>query len=253
MTLYGEAFHRGRHEKTERSARTILNIVKGIVPSIASVVDVGCGVGTWLHVSKEFGATEIQGFEVPGVDTIGLQVPREAVLECDLNKPFTTGRRYDLAIALEVAEHLRQDSARTFVSSITRLSDFVLFSAAIPSQGGVGHLNEQWPPYWIELFAEQGFIGVDVVRKRIWDDESIPFWYRQNILLFVRRDRAEELNIPNLDDAIPGELYLLTFRRAIEPSVRLSLRQLLGAVERRLKVALHSHPAVKSLPSKKSA
>lgn len=230
VTKYGGGFYDNRHQITVHAARRILGIVSGVVPRVRSAVDVGCGVGTWLSVLGEMGSTDVLGLDGPWVDRRQLEIPEESFLEHDLNDEIDLDRRFDLALALEVAEHLHARRARALVASLTRLSDFVLFSAAIPGQGGVGHVNEQWPPYWISLFHAQGFVGVDIVRKRIWNDESIPFWYRQNILLFVKSERTGDLKLDNLDDAIPGELYLLTFRRAISPSVRLAMHQLLIAV-----------------------
>jgi hypothetical protein len=237
MTHYGKAFYDTRHEYTIYSARTILNIVRALLPRVDSAVDVGCGVGTWLSVLKDGGTAVIQGIDGHWVDKEQLQIPNECFLACDLNRPIDLGRRFDLAISLEVAEHLERKNAKGFVSSLAALSDFILFSAAIPGQGGVGHINEQWPNYWISHFGEEGFVGVDVVRKHVWNDEAIPLWYRQNTLLFVKRERTKDLKIGDPRDAVPGEVYLLTFRRAIAPSVRLAAFQLLDAVKRRLRLA----------------
>jgi hypothetical protein len=155
-----------------------------------------------------------------------------------------TRTRYDLAISLEVAEHLPPTAAAGFVSLLADLSDFVLFSAAVPGQGGVGHVNEQWPDYWISLFAGHGYSCLDVIRKRIWDDESIPLWYRQNILLFVRDERVNELELGcSPEDHIPPETYLHLFRRATaDRGIKQSLRDLVRAVGRRARRALPGGP-----------
>ena len=59
----------------------------------------------------------------------------------------------------------------------------VLFSAAIPGQGGVGHKNEQWPDYWANRFATHGYSVSGALRWRIWNDDRVENWYRQNLLL----------------------------------------------------------------------
>jgi hypothetical protein len=97
-------------------------------------------------------------------------------------------REFDLVLSLEVAEHLPEESAAGFSQSLARLGPIVLFSAAAPQQGGTGHLNEQWPSYWVRHFAQNGFTVVDCLRDRIWRDERIEWRYRQNLLLFVRND-----------------------------------------------------------------
>lgn len=60
---------------------------------------------------------------------------------------------------------------------------YIIFSAAIPGQGGTGHFNEQWPDYWAELFGENGFAVDSSFRFGIWDDDRIENWYRQNLMI----------------------------------------------------------------------
>lgn len=50
----------------------------------------------------------------------------------DLTKPLHLNRRFDLALSLEVAEHLPKKSAEIFVDTLCKLSDTIIFSAAIP-------------------------------------------------------------------------------------------------------------------------
>lgn len=114
-----------------------------------------------------------------------LSVPQEAFGACDLSAPFDIGRTFDLAISMEVAEHLAAERAETFVGNITRHADAVVFSAAAPFQGGVHHVNEQWPSYWAEKFAQRGYRCFDFLRWRLWNDRRIAVWYRQNLLIFA--------------------------------------------------------------------
>ena len=114
----------------------------------------------------------------------------------DLSTPITPpATRYDLALSLEVAEHLPAASADVFVDSLTALSDFVVFSAAIPGQGGRHHINEQWLEYWLERFEKRGYVGLDVIRRHIWHDTDIADWYRQNVILLARSTQLDELNL----------------------------------------------------------
>ena len=102
--------------------------------------------------------------------------------------PFELERRFELALCLEVGEHLPERSAPALVESLAAAAPVVLFSAAVPGQGGTSHVNEQWPPYWERLFAEQGMRKYDVIRPLIWCDRSIESWYRQNIYIFSDSD-----------------------------------------------------------------
>ncbi|GHA24508.1 hypothetical protein GCM10007989_20220 [Devosia pacifica] len=103
----------------------------------------------------------------------------------DLARPIDHALTADLAISLEVAEHLPASRAKGFVSDLTGIAPAILFSAAVPGQGGVNHINERWQSYWAELFAAHGYRPYDLIRPEIWGDHAIPFWYRQNVLLYL--------------------------------------------------------------------
>jgi SAM-dependent methyltransferase len=227
-----------RHERTIYAAEAVLSSVQRVVPEITSAVDLGCGVGTWLHVLKQRGATELCGVDGGWVSKEHLKIRTDEFIEHDLSTDtwLDIDRAFDLAISLEVAEHLPYNSSGKFVELLTKLSDFVLFSAAIPGQGGVNHINEQWPNFWISLFENRDFVCFDVIRKNLWNDEAIPLWYRQNALLFARSNRVVDLKFEGSPgDHIPPEKYLLLFTRAVvDPGIKRSLRALLSAVKRRI-------------------
>lgn len=196
---YGHDFYKDRHRKTIYSARTVLSIVLDALPPVHSAIDFGCGVGTWLSVLKEKGVKEILGLDGPWVDQNLLEIPKRDFREVDFEKKVSSKKKYDLAMTLEVAEHLPQENAVSFVESLVIASDFVLFSAAIPFQGGQSHINEQWPDYWADMFAEREYAPLDLVRRKIWNDKRIPIWYRQNILLFVKQKQLRRVRVPALN------------------------------------------------------
>ena len=188
LTIYDERFFEELREGARRSARVIVPLlVDRLRPR--SVVDVGCGLGTWLAVFRENGIADVVGIDGDYVDRARLEIPSENFLPHDLTEVLRLERRFDLAISLEVAEHLPARSAATFVDSLTFLSPFVVFSAAIPFQGGTNHVNEQWPDYWAELFEARGFAPVDCIRREVWSNDDVEWWYAQNILLFVEETR----------------------------------------------------------------
>jgi SAM-dependent methyltransferase len=184
MSQYGRRFYEGQRDGSLIAARKIVPIVLGLVPA-RSVCDLGCGVGTWLDAFAENGVEDILGIDGDYVERGLLKIPADRFMPRDLAQPLALARRFDLAMSLEVAEHIPRSRARDFVDSLVALAPVVLFSAAIPRQGGVGHVNEQWQEYWAEIFAHRGYAWVDCIRGRIWHDESIPRWYRQNMLLFA--------------------------------------------------------------------
>jgi hypothetical protein len=132
-------------------------------------------------------------------------IPAERFTVLDLETfQAPESERYDLAISLEVAEHLHEKAADNFFRQLTRLSDRILFSAAIPGQGGLHHLNERSPGYWAEKFRDCGFTQLDILRPRFWDDDRIAWWYRQNFFLYenrIRKASDEEISLEHSFDA----------------------------------------------------
>jgi SAM-dependent methyltransferase len=183
MQPYDRAFFNARAQGSLASAKVIVPLLLELIGP-QSVADVGCGNGAWLSVFRELGVEDVHGVDGPWVRH-SLTLPAELVTCLDLTKPFHLPKTYDLALSLEVAEHLPEPSALPFVQSLTRLSKVVAFSAAIPGQGGTNHVNEQWPDYWAGLFAQQGYRVVDCIRGRIWNSPEVDWWYAQNLLLFV--------------------------------------------------------------------
>ncbi len=237
MKAYLNDFYVGRHERTVYSANTILTLLLQKIPAINSAIDLGCGVGTWLSVLYEKGVNEIKGLDGGWVDRNLLAIPANCFEHVDLSQTIKPQKKYDLAISLEVAEHLPPGKAKEFVVSLTELSDFVLFSAAIPFQGGKNHFNEQWQSYWVGLFREADYIVYDFIRPKIWNDNQIPVWYRQNILFFVKRNKASISNLEadglNADgmplNIVHPELFLDKMRKhkSLKGSFKLFYRSLI--------------------------
>lgn len=156
--------------------------------SFNSILDIGCGIGTWLASAKGIGVETVFGVDGNYVDTTLLKkfLNLNFFLAHDLRDPLLLKRQFDLTICLEVAEHLPEYSAATLVKSLVMHSEVILFSAAIPGQGGQYHLNEQWPDYWAQLFATHGYVFLDIIRPLIWNNPKVDYWYKQNIFLVVK-------------------------------------------------------------------
>ena len=212
---------------------TVLSIVKP-----ESVVDVGCATGAWLSVFRESGVEDILGLDGSYVDRSKLRIPAERFESIDLSKPFTLPRKFDLAVSLEVAEHLPKRSAKGFVESICNLAPTILFSAAVPGQGGAHHINEQWPEYWRLLFAEREYGMFDSLRSSIWQDDRVASFYRQNMYLFVRDDYYQARSdfhdfreVTDDDGLMLIESYILL---GLRPNLRRLLHAVWAAIKRRL-------------------
>ena len=215
---YNVNFYQQRRASTFPAAHAILSLVKDH-GHFSSVVDLGCGTGTWLVAARELGATVVRGYEGHWLLPEWQDEPPMDIRRVSLSEHFDHVGNFDLAISLEVAEHLPASQAEFFVKRLCEAAPTVLFAAAIPGQGGDGHVNEQWPDYWVRRFGQHRYAPLDIIRPMIWGREDIPYWYRQNTLLFSReaqpviagplnvvhpqqllalRQRAETLSIPDL-------------------------------------------------------
>jgi len=198
-----------------RSASIILPMLFEIYKP-NSVLDVGAGLGTWLKVCMELGVNEVLGIDGEYVDMSKVVIPHECFLRKDLTQLTHSEKKYDLTICLEVAEHLPPESATSFVDFLTTSSDVILFSAAVPFQGGQGHINERPMSYWLELFEERNYTVYDFIRPQIWNNRSVDWWYSQNILIFSRKKDVFK-HIPSLsfqaNTLIHPELYTTRMSR----------------------------------------
>lgn len=169
-----------------------LNAGRELVPILLtlvetkSVLDVGCGTGTWLKVFEENGVNDYFGIDGDYVDERQLRISPSKFIKRDLRTDWSLDRKFDLVICLEVAEHLPESTSERFIENLISHGDTIIFSAAVPGQGGQNHLNEQWAEYWQEKFLKHGFYFHDVIRPLIWRNENIEWWYRQNIFLVNR-------------------------------------------------------------------
>jgi SAM-dependent methyltransferase len=184
VTPYDSAFFDRMRRGMRRSAEILVPIAVELVRP-QSVIDVGCGHGVWAKVFAEHGVEDVFGVDGDYIDKSKLEIPSERFLAVDLTAPLELGRRFDLAVSLEVGEHLPESAAATYIESLVALAPAVLFSAAIPRQGGRHHVNEQWPGYWADHFDRHRYRCIDCFRMRLWQLDAIQPWYAQNSLLFV--------------------------------------------------------------------
>jgi len=166
------------------SAVALAKYIDGFLDGPKKIVDWGCGTGL---LGK---ALEQLGHKVTYID--GIQAITEARVmdftqECDVEY-------HDVAICLEVAEHLDEKYAQTLVRNVCNSSDMVFFSAAIPFQPGQNHVNCQWPSYWQGVFAKYSYDAKDI-RQGIWHESRIEVWYRQNLIMY---EYAEEVKSPKI-------------------------------------------------------
>ncbi len=183
-SAYDFEFYDQRELNMSRSASIVVPLICDLL-SPESVVDFGCGEGGWLAEFQNAGVKSILGLDGDYIDISRLRISKDFFKAIDLSKSVTIEKKFSLAMSLEVAEHLPESSAEGFVYALTTVSDAVIFSAAIPFQGGTNHINLQWQQFWCDLFLKRGYRMLDVIRPQIWGNENVSFWYRQNMMLFV--------------------------------------------------------------------
>ena len=157
---------------------------------------------------------------------LSLLIDSKCFEAADLGNPVVLDKAYDLALCLEVAEHLPQERAPGLIADLVKAAPVILFSAAIPAQGGTNHVNEQWPSYWAKLFRMHGYRAVDALRPLIRSSKNVAFWYRQNAVLYIDEQRAKdysalssaiEKTVDFNEEWVYGRHYEKTLARFEEP------------------------------------
>lgn len=201
---YTSRYYRRISEGAIRSAKIVM---EALYFKPESVIDIGCGLGEWNNGNPLYVGVDYR------VKEKDLLIPAERFIECDLEKEFITqGLKYDLCLCLEVAEHISESRAAGLVKMLCQLSDHVLFSAAIPFQGGTGHVNEQWQSWWANLFEQNYFGTYSRHEPDIRNNPDVELWYRNNIVLYERGEllgRVQDLILPEYYMQIVGHLRRL--------------------------------------------
>lgn len=182
--MYPDTWHKLYGDQTGYSAKSILpNIIN--LFDVGSTLEVGCGNGHWTQVAIDAGVEDHFAVDGPWTDPKQLLFDSSHFRVANLEDGFAVSRRYDLAICLEVAEHVSAASSGKLVNSLVAASDIILFGAAVKYQGGHGHINEQRQSYWRDLFEQCGYQPFDLVRPKVWNNSGVHYWYRQNAFVYI--------------------------------------------------------------------
>lgn len=237
--VYDETFYSLQSCGSMQSAEIIAPLMMDLVAP-KSVIDIGCGVGGWLLEFQRLGVAQILGVDGSHGANEGHLLTSDQFVRHDLSKSFSPTKTFDLAVSLEVAEHLPETRAASFVSDLAACAEVILFSAAIPHQGGIHHVNENWPSYWAGMFKNSGLLAVDVIRPKVWNDARVQWWYAQNMLVYASAKALKSNSALNavyarrkdspLDIVHPRKYVLdadmenMSLRRALS-GVRLAIRR----------------------------
>jgi hypothetical protein len=211
--LYDQEFYAKQIEGSLSSARAFMSRLFDFYKPNA-VVDVGCGRGTWLQACGELGSEKLIGLDGPW-NRQAVMVDQKILFRAvDLEQMLRLEEKVDLAMSLEVAEHLKPEHADLFVESLCSASDVIVFGAALPGQRGTNHVNEQYPSYWAAKFRKNGFIAFDLFRPQFWSDTGVEFFYRQNTFLFVKTSHSL---VAELESKGVKEIRNIAFMDCVHP------------------------------------
>jgi SAM-dependent methyltransferase len=192
MELYDKNFYAEQSSGSINSAKQVVPFIAKILPNINSVIDVGCGVGGWLKEWKLLRKT-IFGIDGNELSENDRKILNREYIKSNLEFQLPELKsKFDLCMSLEVAEHLTPERGNggggkvSFIKDICSYSDIVLFSAAIPGQTGVNHINEQWQSYWADIFYQRGYKPYDILRDHFWNNSDVAWWYSQNMILYSK-------------------------------------------------------------------
>ena len=225
-------------EQSYAAAQSIVPLVIDILGPLDSVVDLGGGAGGWLRVFQESGVRNIRLFDHPGVQSSDLLISPDFFTPCDLSVETPSPVVCNLVMTIECLEHLPESRADAMVDFLVKSSDFVLFSAAIPLQGGHKHINEQPSCYWRDKFADHGYASLDIIRPRIIFNKNIPWWLRQNLRLYVRRSAIDQIPAAKREPFLPDDMDIVSEQVLTMRPPELTLRQLFSKIPAALAEAI---------------
>ena len=153
----------------------------------AVVADVGCNSGLYLEGFRDAGC-QVMGFDC---DDEALALAAVPVTKIDITSFKPIDFRADMALCLEVLEHIPAEKEDAALLNLCTVSDTIIFSAAVPGQGGDGHINCQPKQHWIDKFEELGFRAAEAEAEYILAQlngyPGIMGWLRNNLIVFHRQ------------------------------------------------------------------
>lgn len=244
---YSHNFFRRRAAGAHYSAEQIVPLVFELLKP-ASIIDIGCGDGSWLKAFQDLGVKDILGLDNGQLDSSNLLINQSNFRRQDLEQRITLLKKYDLAINLEVIEHLSRRRGPSLIADLCKLSDIILFSAAVPDQGGPGHINERWPEYWKKIFYQQDYIMLDPFRPQIAADPKIDWWYKQNLFLVINQKLLTQIPFNTLP-LYTKNIFYLNKHRFINSRFKYRLIKLSQKLKRILWFIMIRYMEPKKFPS----
>lgn len=163
-------------------SNNLANFLAEYLPKDKPVYDFGCGVAFYLHHLQK------NGFACMGVEGFALNnFMHEQIVIADLTNPISVAKKGSV-ICLECIEHIPKEFEQTVLDTITNACDkHLIFSWALPNQGGVGHVNLVPQEYAIAEVERRGFKYLPDVTKQVRGNiEDNTSWFRTTLMIFER-------------------------------------------------------------------
>lgn len=187
--MYRGSFFSKRHKLAWR-VPIVCDAIEAVFKP-ATIVDVGCATGDFVKGFQDRGLMAL-GIEGSKNCAPFLEAPQSTVLIMDLRRQFTKLDLgpFDVALCLEVAEHIEEEFVEEFLDNLCALSKTIVMSYAPPGAGGHHHVNCQHAPYWLMKMAQRGFKNcpevVEEIRKhwQPWAKKKEMSSYFTHLLCF---------------------------------------------------------------------
>lgn len=186
ISLYNDEFFEWHHiHARQYSIESIKPVIEYY--EIKSVIDFGCGIGSYLEGAYQLGLTDLRGFDIGGkyAEKYTPETIKPFIGYTDITNPISC-KKYDLVISTEVAEHIEPTGSKIFVDNLVSAAEgMIIITAAPPGQLGCGHINCQPKEYWIGLFKDKGLthsIEDEENIKQMWS--NTPQYIQDNLMVF---------------------------------------------------------------------
>jgi len=164
------------------------NIVSMFQPK--SILDLGCGIGSYLEGALEGGCKDLYGIEL-NYDKAKKYITKNIsfyIKSGDITKELNLKKKFDCVLSIEVAEHVEMSQVSFFINNIIRYAEkYILFTAAPPGQPGRGHINLKKKNFWIKYIEDKGVTYKDEIVQqcvKAWSDFNTPLYILQNLMVF---------------------------------------------------------------------
>jgi SAM-dependent methyltransferase len=174
------------------------------------IAEFGCGPGHLTRALAKLGVgiVALDGFASPDFNGYSdVKFYKMDLNDGTLLSEFLKGKQFDMAICTEVAEHLQPSSSEHLIKCLTSCAPIVIFSAAVPGQGGHGHINCADRGFWHQLFVKYNFKVVDSLRKKLRDNAGLAIWYKLNVLDYISTERETIKEVDVIKNLIDSESY----------------------------------------------